>query len=53
MVGAEYTVIKKRTNIITLNFLSFVWDCYGNVKALCFKAIILIGQIQSWLFPEK
>ena len=45
MVGAEYTVIKKVTDIITLNSLYFVlglfWDCFGNVKALCFKAIIL------------
>ena len=33
MVGAEYTVMKKGTNII--KFLHFVWDYYGNVKALC------------------
>ena len=41
MVGAEYTVIKRGKNIITLNYFYFVWGCYGNVKALCFKAIIL------------
>ena len=41
MVGAEYTVIKRGKNIITLNYFYFVWGCHGNVKALRFKAIIL------------
>ena len=41
MVGAEYTVITKDTDIITLNFHTLFWDCYGNVKALCSKALIL------------
>ena len=41
MLGAEYTVIKRGKNIITLNYLYFVWGCHRNVKALCFKAIIL------------
>ena len=41
VVGAEYTVITKDTDIITLNFHTLFWDCYGNVKALCFKALIL------------
>ena len=41
MVGAEYTVIKRGMNIITLNYFYCVWGCHGNVKALCFKAIIL------------
>ena len=40
MVGAEYTVIKKGTNIITLIFFYFVWDGYENVKALCFYSFI-------------
>ena len=40
MVGAEYTVIKRGKNIITLNYFYFVWGCHGNV-ALCFKVIIL------------
>ena len=33
--------IKRDMNIITLNYFYFVWSCDGNVKALCFKAIIL------------
>ena len=41
MVSAEYTVIKRGMNIITLNYFYFVWGCHGNVKVLCFKAIIL------------
>ena len=42
MLGAEYTVIKKGTNIITLNFCTLFWDSYGKVKVLCSKAIIYI-----------
>ena len=53
MAGAECTVIKRGMNIITLNYFHFVWGCHGNVKALCFEAIIGSGQIQSWLFSEK
>ena len=41
MVGAEYTIIRRGKNIITLNYFYFVWGCHGNVKALCFKALIL------------
>ena len=41
MVGVENTVITKDTDIIILNFHTLFWDCYGNVKALCFKALIL------------
>ena len=41
MVDTEYTVIKRGKNLITLNYFYFVWGCDGNVKALCFKDIIL------------
>ena len=53
MVGAEYTVIKKDMNIITINYFYFVWSCYGNVKALCFKAIVLRPNPVLVVFPEK
>ena len=32
---------KERYEYNNIKFLYFVWDCLGNVKALCFKAILL------------
>ena len=43
LISGRYRIYsnKERYEYNNSKFLYFVWDCYGDVKALCSKAILL------------